>query len=283
MEMVELLGTFKFLCSFTQLLPHIMTKMKLQKIILVILIIGFIGCSKKNNEIIINGKINGNVADKIEYTVPVDGTWFYGAKKSVTPDSLGNFTISLQSDLASFVTLYIPKQASAVLLVEPGKKYGIDFHLNSKDKKVNIKGVTSEALDIYNSFPLPEFYVLSTSNELLKDSVLTSISSKINTLKEKELLRFQEQLEKQKITKDFYELAELDRKSYYSALEGAIAANRYNIRSDNEETQNAQVALLWKKTFEQTPSSETFNIRSPWSYPLMDKLCAIQSIHCRYF
>ena len=84
--------------------------MKLEKIIIVILIIGLTACSKKNDEIIINGKVNGEIPNKIEYTVPVNGTWFYGSKKSVIPDSLGNFKISIESDLASFITLYIPKK-----------------------------------------------------------------------------------------------------------------------------------------------------------------------------
>lgn len=243
--------------------------MKLEKLIIAIFIIGLISCSKKDNEIIISGKIIGNVPDKIEYTVPVNGTWFYGAKKSVTPDSLGNFKISIKSNLVSLITLYVPKKASAVLLVEPSEKYEIDFHLDSKDEKIKIKGTNNKALTLYNSFPLPEFHVLSSSNKLLQDSVLTTMSSKINKLKEKEILQFKEQLEKQIITKDFYDLAELDRKYYYSALETSIAATRYSTQSNSTETQNPQVVRLWKKTFQQTPPTKSFDIRSPWSFILM--------------
>jgi len=241
--------------------------LQLQKIIIVILIIGLTSCSTKNNEIIIRGKFHGKVPDKIEYTVPINGTWFYGAKKSVTPDSLGNFTISMKSDLTSFVTLYVPRETSAVMLVEPGEKYELEFYLNTKEEKVKIKGANSEALTLYNSFALPEFHVLTTSNVLLKDSVLTSISSKINNLKEKELSQFQKQLKKKLITKDFYDLTELDRNYYYAALEGAIASNRY--KSVNEGTKNAETVQFWKKVFEQTLSTKSFNIRSPWSYPLI--------------
>ncbi|MDO5969698.1 redoxin family protein [Flavivirga aquimarina] len=255
--------------------------MRIQRIFIAILIIGLIGCSKKNDKIIISGKINGSIPDKIEFTVPVDGTWFYGTKKSVEPDSLGNFTISMKSDLASFVTLYIPKQTSAVLLVEPGKEYEIDFDLTTKDKKVNIKGTTSsQAQNLYNSFALPEFHVLSMSNELLKDSILSSISSKINTRKQKELTEFQKQLEKQKINKKFYDLAELDRKYYYSALEAEIAAMRYKKHLDSTETQNAQILGIWKRIFEQTQPTDSFNISTPWSFPLMESyinVCQLNS------
>ncbi|MDO6601190.1 TlpA family protein disulfide reductase [Arenibacter palladensis] len=243
--------------------------MKPLKIILFFILIGLISCKEKNNDITITGKIIGSLPEKVEYTLPVNGTWFYGAKESVVPDSLGNFTISLKSNLASFVTIYIPKQASAVLLVEPGNAYEIDFQLHSEKKKVNIKGASSEALNLYNSFALPDFSVLSMSNELLKDSVLTSISSKINRLKEMELSQFLEQLEIQKISKDFYDLAVLDRTCYYSALESAIASTKYNFQADNNEIQNAQITLLWKEMFEQTPMTDTFTIRSPWSFSLM--------------
>ncbi|MEB2778642.1 TlpA disulfide reductase family protein [Algoriphagus sp. D3-2-R+10] len=243
--------------------------MKLQRIILVILIIGLTACSKKNDEIIINGKVTGDIPDKIEYTIPVNGTWFYGAKNSVIPDSVGNFKISMKSDVASFITLYIPKKAAAVLLVEPDKNYEVDFKLNSKNEIFKINGKNNEALTLYNLFPLPEFYVLSTSNELLKDSVLSSVSSKINILKEKEISQFKKQFEKQIITKDFYDLAELDRKYYYLALETSIVATRYNSQADSAETQNSQILKIWKKIFNQTPPTESFDIRSPWSFTLM--------------
>lgn len=239
--------------------------MKLEKIIIVFFIIGLIGCSKKNNEIIISGKIIGNVPNKIEYTVPVDGTWFFGAKKTIVPDSLGNFTISLKSDEASFMTLYVPKQVASVLLVEPDGKYEVDFHLNSKDKKVRIKGTASEALNLYNSFSHPDFSALYMSNELLKDSILMSISSKINTLKEKEISQFKKLFEKKAISKDFYDLAKLDRTYYYLALESSIAKIKYNPQSDSTGIQNPEIRI-----FGQIPSTESFNIRSPWSFPLME-------------
>ncbi|WP_339715395.1 TlpA disulfide reductase family protein [uncultured Kriegella sp.] len=243
--------------------------MKLQRIILLILIVGLSACSKKNEEIIINVKVIGGIPDKIEYTIPVNGTWFYGAKKSVVPDSLGNFRISIASDLASFITLYIPKKAAAVLLVEPDQKYEVDFNLDSKNKAFKVNGENNEALTLYNSLPLPEFYVLSTSNPLLKDAVLSSVSSKIENLKEKEISQFKKQLEKQIITKDFYDLAELDRNYYYLALETSIAKVKYNAQSDSIETQNTQIRRLWTKIFQQTPPTESFDIRSPWSFILM--------------
>ncbi|MBP0903209.1 TlpA family protein disulfide reductase [Mariniflexile gromovii] len=226
----------------------------------------FISCSKKDG-ITIRGKIHGNfsITDEIEYTTPVNGTWFYGAKKTVDLDSLGNFIISLKTDVTSFITLYIPNKASAILLVEPDEKYEIDFYLNSKDQKVKIKGKSSEALTLYNSFALPEFYVLSNSNELLKDSLLATISSKITTLKKKEILQFQNYFENQNVTKDFYDLAELDRKYYYSALETSIAFINYKGDFDSNETQNA----IWKGLFGISLPTDSFDIRSPWSFSLI--------------
>ncbi|GGD29500.1 TlpA family protein disulfide reductase [Hyunsoonleella pacifica] len=243
--------------------------MKLEKIIVIIYIIGLIGCSKKNNEIIISGKTIGDIPEKIEYTIPVNGTWFYGAKKSVTPDSLGNFKIAIKSNLASFITLYIPKKISVLMLIEPREKYDIDFHLDSKNEKFKITGTSNKALTLYNSFPLPDFYALNTSNKLLQDSVLTSISSKISKLEEGEIFQFQEQLEKKLITKDFYDLAKLDREYYYSALETSIARTRYDIQSGSTENQNSQIIGLSKKIFQQTRPTESFDIRSPWSFTLM--------------
>ena len=246
------------------------TKLNIQKIIIASITIGLIGCLKKNNEIVIDGKIYGNLPTKVEYTVPVNGTWFYGAKKSVVPDSSGNFTIAVKSNASSFITFYIPKQAAGVLLVEPGKTYEIDFYLNAKDQKFEVKGTNSEALNLYNSFALPGFFVLSLSNKLLEDSVLTSVSSKIDTMEKGEIAQFREQLEKQAITKDFYNLVELDRKCYYAALEGAMASQMYyKNHLENRASQNSRILNLWGKVFAQIPADDPVYRRSPWWFAFM--------------
>ena len=245
-----------------------MTRKKLKKTAVFIVLICLFSCSEKSKEITITGQTVGSIPEKIEYTTPINGTWFFGAKNSVIPDSLGNFKIVMKPENASFITLYVPKKAAAVMLVEPGNNYEIEFHLNSKDQKIKIKGETSQAHTQYNLFPHPDFFVLYTSNELLKDSIFSSVSTKINALKEKEIGQFKEQLKKQHISKEFYDLATIDRSSYYAALETSIALIHNKNQTLSTEPENTEVTKFLEKTLKQTPT-DSFNIRSPWTYTIM--------------
>ena len=194
--------------------------MRLQKIMLVILVIVLFGCSKENKEITIKGRINGFNNEKVEYTTPIDGKWFYGNKKSIAPDSLGGFQIKMNIDEPSFVTIYVLGKSGGVLVVEPGKTYDVDFNIgeNKNKNKFIVNSENSLAQNLYNSYPTPEFYI-SAVQYFLTDSIPSEISKKINNQQENTLSKFDELLEKGKISKGFHELALSDRKSYYLAME----------------------------------------------------------------
>ncbi len=253
----------------TMTLLNMGIKTKLQRIFLTVLTIGFLSCSNKNNTITVNGKVNGEAGDKIEYTVPINGAWFFGAKRTVELDSIGNFSFSMKIDSASFVTLYVPRKAVALLLVEPNNTYEVDLDLDSKSKKFKINGEQSDALDLFNSFAHPDFATLYTSNELLKDSTLSSISEKIKARHKNEMSHFKELLDSGQITKDFYDLANRDRKIYYLALKGEIASSNYNLPLNKQNPKNAQTMAFWKEVFETNPLTDSFLLSTPWSFPLM--------------
>tara|TARA_R110000868_G_scaffold265803_1_gene524705 strand:+ start:669 stop:947 length:279 start_codon:yes stop_codon:yes gene_type:complete len=71
----------------------------------VFLSIAFFGCSKENKEITIRGRISGFNNEKVVYTTSIAGTWFYGDKKSIAPDSSGSFQIKMKIDEPSFETI----------------------------------------------------------------------------------------------------------------------------------------------------------------------------------
>ncbi len=241
--------------------------MKILTITLVLLTIGFFGCSKKEKGIIINGKTNLMHSVKVEYTIPIDGKWFYGDKRSITTDSVGTFQIKMNIEKPSFVTIYISGKAG-VLLVEPSKNYDVNFEFNTNQKKFGVTSKDSIGQNFYNTFSAPDFNIWSV-NTFLKASIPSEISSKINNLKEKEISKFNELFKKGEISGGFLELAILDRKSYYLALEVKIATmlfKRYlyekNMVGINE------VKDFWGKKMKILKLNESEYIRSPWFYAL---------------
>lgn len=242
--------------------------MKFYKIALIVLIISTISCTAKKNEVIIAGKIIGEIPKKVEFTKPINGTWFYGSKQSVKPDSLGNFQIKVDIDSPSFITLYIPKKANGTLLVEPRKNYNINFNLNLTDKKFSVTGQNSKGQNLYNSFPNPEFNIFGL-REHLKDSVTTVIASKIKAKQQNEISLFKKLFDKGEISEGFFNLVKLDRACYYAALKGNIALYKYRESYGNKKEDLKNNSLhLWNETFEAMPTTTPMLFRSPWFYAL---------------
>lgn len=249
-----------------------MAKMKLQKMTLLFLVIGLLGCSKENNEITINGEISGFISEKVEFTTPINGKWFYGDKKSITPDSAGTFQIKMSIDEPSFVTIYVPGKAGGVLLVEPSKIYKVNFNLGVSGRKFIVNSGDSIAQNLYNSYPSPEFYI-SGIKDFLADSIPSEITKKIYLQKGKVISEFDKLLESNEISKSFHELAILDRKCYYLALEASVAG--VLLRKHITDVNISKIKLLkdyWTKKINESLLNQTDYVRSPWFYTLATNL-----------
>lgn len=257
--------------------------MRLQKIMLVILVIVLFGCSKENKEITIKGRINGFNNEKVEYTTPIDGKWFYGNKKSIAPDSLGGFQIKMNIDEPSFVTIYVLGKSGGVLVVEPGKTYDVDFNIgeNKNKNKFIVNSENSLAQNLYNSYPTPEFYI-SAVQYFLTDSIPSEISKKINNQQENTLSKFDELLEKGKISKGFHELALSDRKSYYLAMEATVA-KMLLYKYENNKLKLTAATNFWSQKLDPSLVNESTYIRSPWFYALVENLIRFRQMSIENF
>ncbi|MDD3892965.1 MAG: hypothetical protein PHE03_11760 [Bacteroidales bacterium] len=90
------------------------------------------GCSTKNNDVIISGIIRGNIPERVVYSYPTNGTNFWNFTRSVTPDSMGNFTIKILIDIPTFVNIFT--KSIPVIIVESNGKYDVEFDLTSNDE-----------------------------------------------------------------------------------------------------------------------------------------------------
>ena len=190
--------------------------MKQYLVVLTILISALCGC-QRSNEVNITGKISGKIPDKITYSVPVSGVSYFGFSESVKPDSLGNFKIKILTSEPAFILFTIPGIDLKVIVIEPGQNFNISVDTENKSGSVRISGPNETGQIFYNTFPNPVMVQLD-AKKYFKNPSQDSIKRQINALKDNEISRFREMLQKKEISGAFYDLVSLDRDCYYADL-----------------------------------------------------------------
>ncbi len=244
--------------------------MKLHQLILAILITGLFGCQGKKNEVTIIGKINGDILDKIEYTVPINGVCNYAFKEAVLTDSLGNFTITMNIEKPSFVKIFIPGKAYGTLIVEAGINYDVNFNLESKENTFIVICDNQKGQDAYNLLPNPD-HIQSAAREFTKDSVASVIKLKLKSLKDNEIALFDELLSNKDISEEFFQLVKLDRECYYSAVQVTVALlKHFEDSRKNNGVFTSEIEKMLEETFAEVSPTTNFLISSPWYYSLAE-------------
>lgn len=269
--------------QFSQTLPRIMTKINLETTILIFLMVGLNSCSdKENDRIFINGKIEGKKAEKVEFTTPINGKWFYGNKTTIATDSIGTFKIEMDIEEPSFITIYSSGKAG-ILLVEPSMTYDVNYDFKTKQKRFSSLSADSIGQNLYNTLPPPDFNLFDIG-AFLQDSIPAKISSKINEFKEKEISKFDKLLEKGKISNGFHKLSVLDRECYYQAVETRVAnllLGKFFLEKNTDGIND--VREFWKKKLDITKLTESDYTRSPWYYTLVDNLIRFEQLSAEKF
>ncbi len=243
--------------------------MKINKLLFTILIIGLLSCQNKQDAtIIITGKIDGKIPEKIKYTMPVNGVCSFAFTEFVQPDSLGNFTIKLKVEKTSFVKISISSRAYGSLVVEKGMNYSVHCDLNSKEKQFEVVGKNKKGQNLYNSLP-NRVSIQSEARKFSKDTIASNIVEKISKLKESELSKFKELLLHKEISEDFYRLVKIDRETYYSALQGTVALlKNYEEEREHNGVFTDGIKEMWKNAFEKSFATDLSLLNSPWYYTL---------------
>jgi len=238
--------------------------MKLHQLILTILLIGLLGCQSPKNEIVIVGKIIGNVPEKVEYTSPINGICNWCFTKSVQPDSAGNFQIRVKWDKPIFIKLRTSYQAQGTLIVEPGKTYDVTFDLKQKENIFSVTGESSVYQEAYNKLPNP-VHIQVGAMEFMRDSVVSTIKKTIEQRRADEIAEFEKFLSDKVITQKVFNLVKTDRNCYYNAVLATTAwlkklmtiQGRGNLFTDDSEN-------LWKETFRQSLFTNPEIVNSQW-------------------
>ncbi|MDO5979075.1 TlpA family protein disulfide reductase [Flavivirga spongiicola] len=216
-----------------------------------IILLLFIGCKgEESKEVTITGKIKGELPEKVEYTLPSEGAFIYEFKKSVKPDSLGQFSIKMELQETAFVKLMIREKLNITIVAEPHKNYEVNFDLTKEDSppKYEIHCETKSAQHLYNKLPNPS-HIQVAARPFFKDSVASLIKSKIDDLKTKDLSKFNDLLAKDSISQSMYDFIKLDRDYYYSGIQGTVAFIKFLQNERQEGLFTEDIKQMWEETF----------------------------------
>jgi len=244
--------------------------MKLYQVITTAVIFGMFGCKKIDDQVKIIGKINGEVPEEIFYTIPSDGICNYVLKKSLKPDSAGNFEIALKIDKPSFIKLSVFKKASGIILVEKQMNYQVRFNLELEENQFTVSGKNEEGQNELNKLEYSGS-IQSYARQYLKDTSAYEIKEKIRKTKENYINKFEALASNGKISGDFLELVKLDRECYYSLLQGTVALiKKYQDGNKNNGSFSTEISEMWQEAFNGYPPTEKELLRSPWYFEYAD-------------
>ena len=230
--------------------------MKLYQVILIFLIMGFASCQNSNNKIIIQGEITGKIPDKVDYTNPIHGVCNWAFTKSVVPDESGKFQIEIESKSAIFIKIRASYSEKGIIIAEPGQTYSIRFNVSDKDKPFEILDNSAILQQTYNKLPEPEHLQVAV-REFLADTVPTKIREIVEQRKTAEIEEFEKMFAAKTISKEAFDLVQLDRNCYYNA----VWATYVWLKKLIEQPEHAN---LLEKTLNQSLFSNLAIVKSPW-------------------
>lgn len=207
-------------------------------------------------ETIIYGKVSGNVPEKIGYSLPINGVVFGGFKEYIKTDDEGKFQIKLNPQKTSFLLIMIPDGLANKIIIEPNQAYHIHISLDKDVNYFKVFGKYSEGQNLYTSLPNPSF-LQSEVGDLINETSIDSIQQKILKLKSKDLLSFKMLLDKEEISKSFFDAVVADRDCYYATMAVTIPLLKlYKTKPDRLGEFPSEMKSLLRTTFNSYPATK---------------------------
>lgn len=242
--------------------------MKTRNYLLIALIaIIVFGCSTKHNDVTISGIIRGNIPERVFYSYPANETNFWNFTRSVTPDSMGSFTIKILIDKPTFVNIFT--KSSPVIIVEPNGKYEVEIDLTSEEETYSINSNLESIQDFYSSLLKinPKTCHFSYGDDI------SNLDEKVLVFKEKlefELQKIQEICNNSDVSKELFELISLDREIYYLTAQMVLASRNWSTNTQKTKTIPINVLEVWKDAALSVSLENEKLLRTNFSYDFLD-------------
>ncbi len=227
------------------------------------------GCIKPKDYVSIKGTIQGNIPDKVFYSLPIEGVCNRNFVESTTPDSLGNFYIEINSTHPSFVKIFTARNAFYTLIAEPGKQYKIELEISPDGKTYFTNRSTTPLQKYYDGLPQDDMMdcrffsaeAIGNYREIL-DSLNCALTNELNN--------FDQLKGNLHISKGEYELIQYDRKIYYATMMSRLlsACNLDFISKENESSQ--EIIQQWGEVVSKVELTSRYALQAFYVYDLLD-------------
>ncbi|MDO5971537.1 TlpA disulfide reductase family protein [Flavivirga aquimarina] len=130
---------------------------------------------------------------------------------------------------------------------------------------VHIDGFNKAAQEQLNALENPG-HIQGGARKFFKDSIVSNVVSKIDSLKQADILKFETLYKKDSISKGFFDLVKLDRGYYYTALKGTVGFVKFIINQRNEGVFTEEVEIMWKSCFDNDLLNRSDFQNTEWGY-----------------
>ncbi len=240
--------------------------MKNYLIVFSLLIIAIISCQNDKNIAVIEGQIIGKIIDSLDYSIVTNEGIYLGFRNTIPVDSNGQFNIEVPvPNGISFFTMLVSREQGS-LVIERRQTYKVVFDFNKDENIFTVHGLNEAGQNYYNTLPNPPFINLSKLiKEFSTDTSAVDITSNIIGRKSEEMDKFKSLLDKNEISKSFYNFIETDRDCYYSSLTAAIARGRFiDLFPDNIGFYPTDLQEIWSTTYLQYPPNSKDYMSTRW-------------------
>ena len=192
----------------------------------VLLLLMLIGCSRQKETVITVEFPDQPEVNTLFYSEPISGINFVEFRDTLKANETGKFELKIKITQPSFVSIWVNPRSRVKLLVEPGNNYHVFMELQ---KNAEITGANEKGQMLYATLSDTD-YIERDLEKIginifnISDTIsLIYVHNKINELKQSEILKFKELLDRKEITKSFFDLVKKDRDCYYASLEAVFS------------------------------------------------------------
>ncbi|WP_066627895.1 hypothetical protein [Labilibacter marinus] len=227
-------------------------------------------CSQQPKKSVLRGTIKGEIPNKIYYTTPINGVCNRQFTASLSPDSLGNFSIELKNTEPSLLKISTKARGNNYfLIVEPSNYYEIELTI-SQDGKVAFTNKTATTMQsFYDGLPQEDMMNCRyyTENDI---DTYTEISDSLFHDLKTELIKVEKFKKINKRYHDVYELIKNDRKVYYATMISrlACACNINFMRKEHKSSED--ILKLWGNAISNVDFSNKEALLAIHAYDLLD-------------
>ena len=221
----------------------------------------FLGCSNQStnlSSVNVSGKIIGYQGLDVLISLPIEGSGYAGFTRKVDVQPDGNFSIDVNLNKASFVTMMMGRVFKRTIVLEPNKSYKIEIDGRSMNSKFTFLDASKNVQDLYSSFENPDY--LARGMPSMNSSMTNKdYHAAFDRTLDNELVALNKFASESKISDEVLNLLKADRQCYRAARKGELAWRLTRVRS----TVDAKVKAFWKEIFEQAPPINSI-ASSPW-------------------